>query len=225
MSVVGVDACRRGWVAVELRAGEVVAAHFLPTIGAIAEACPAAEVVAIDIPIGLPESGRRLADVEAKALLGPRQNSVFFTPPRAALTAATHAEGTARSVALTGFGMSQQAYALRDKVMEVERWAPMSLCPVIEVHPEVCFAEMLGGPASAPKKSWQGMVERYRVLATAGIFLEELTGDAARAASVDDMLDAGAAAWTAARFQRGEARSLPHLPPTDPGGRSTAIWV
>ena len=42
--------------------------------------------------------------------------------------------------------------------------------------------------------------------------------------AVEHLLRA-AAAWTAARFQRGEARSLPHLPPTDPGGRSTAIWV
>jgi predicted RNase H-like nuclease len=121
--------------------------------------------------------------------------------------------------------MSQQAYALGAKILEVEEWLTFAPCPVLEVHPEVSFAELLGAPASAPKKSWLGMVERYRALAGAGIYLEELTGAAARAAAVDDMLDAGVAAWTARRVHVGEARTLPSLPPASIDGRPVAIWV
>ena len=199
------DACKGGWIAVELD-GANAAAHFLPKIGSLASAIPAAEVAAIDIPIGLPETGRRAADDEARRALGARRNSVVYTPPRAALCAASHAEGTAIALTLTGLGMSQQAYALGAKILEVEEWLTFAPCRVLEVHPEVSFAELLGAPASAPKKSWLGMVERYRALAGAGIYLEELTGAAARAAAVDDMLDAGVAAWTARRVHVGPAR-------------------
>lgn len=224
MSVVGVDACKGGWIAVEL-GSDVISAHFLPSIASLASAVPAAEVVAIDIPIGLPETGRRAADDEARRVLGARRNSVFYTPPRAALCAASHAEGTAIASRLTGYGMSQQAYALGAKILEVDEWLASAPCPVVEVHPEASFAELLGEPASASKKSWPGMVERYRVLAAAGIYLEELTSEAARSAAVDDMLDAGAAAWTARRILTNEARSLPASPPAGIDGRPVAIWV
>jgi predicted RNase H-like nuclease len=47
-------------------------------------------VVAIDIPIGLPDTGRRQADLEARAVVGPRWRSVFLSPVRAALQADDH---------------------------------------------------------------------------------------------------------------------------------------
>nr|WP_231640215.1 DUF429 domain-containing protein [Micromonospora sp. NRRL B-16802] len=39
-------------------------------------------VIGIDIPIGLPDTGRRQADVLAYKLVGPRRSSVFMTPVR-----------------------------------------------------------------------------------------------------------------------------------------------
>lgn len=120
--------------------------------------------------------------------------------------------------------MSQQAFALRHKVLEVEEWLPSVPCQVVEVHPEVSFAAILGGPATAPKKSWHGMVERYRAPTGIGLFLDEATGEGARRALVDDMLDAGAAARSARRVRDGEAHSLPPSPPTV-DGRAVAIWV
>jgi predicted RNase H-like nuclease len=117
-------------------------------------------VIAIDIPIGLPERGHRQADKAAKSVLGQRQNSVFMTPVRAALEAATHGAATAIARGITGSGISQQAFALRSKILEVEDWLPRAPCPVYEVHPEVSFATMIGHPARATKKSWHGMVER-----------------------------------------------------------------
>ena len=94
MAAVGVDACKRGWVAVVLREGNPMGVHFLPTIGDITDSVPDADVIAIDIPIGLPDAGRRQADLAAKAMLGQRQNSVFMTPVRAALAAPSHAAAT-----------------------------------------------------------------------------------------------------------------------------------
>jgi predicted RNase H-like nuclease len=40
----------------------------------------------------------------------------------------------------------------------------------------------------------------------------------------DDVLDAAAAAWSAQRIARGEAKSLPSPPEEDERGREIAIW-
>ncbi len=225
MTWVGVDGCKTGWVAVALGDGGEVSAHFLSRIAAVEEAVPDAVTIAVDMPIGLPEAGKRDADVAARSILGARRSSVFFPPVRAAVEAATHAEATAASVRMTGAGLSQQSYALSRKILEVERWLPSAPCPVFEVHPEVSFALLLGAAAAAPKRSWAGMVERWRGLAEAGIRLDCVRGPATLAASVDDMLDAAVAAWTARRLAAGTARSFPDQPPPDATGRPVAIWA
>lgn len=222
---VGVDACKTGWIAVAVDDMGVLAAHYLPGITSLTETVPDARVVAIDIPIGLPESGRREADLAARSRLGARRNSVFFTPPRAAVEAATHAEATAASVRLTGFGVSQQSFALAPKVREVDKWVQQAPFPVYEVHPEISFAVLLGAPASAPKKSWAGMSQRRRALECAGLTLDHIRGDAALRAAVDDMLDATVAAWSARRIAHGQALMIPDPAPAGPRGRPVAIWA
>jgi predicted RNase H-like nuclease len=222
---VGVDACKTGWIAVAVNEIGVLAAHYLPAIASLPGTVPDASVVAIDIPIGLPESGRREADLAARARLGVRRSSVFFTPPRAVLEATTHAEATAASVRLTGLGLSQQSFALFPKLREVGDWVQTAPCPVYEVHPELSFAVLLGAPASAPKKSWAGMAERRRALENAGLTLDHIRGDAAMRAAVDDMLDATVAAWSARRIARGHALMIPDPAPTGPDSRFVAIWA
>jgi predicted RNase H-like nuclease len=222
---VGADACNTGWIAAVADDERVRDVHYLPEIASLPVIVPDANVVAIDIPIGLPESGRRQADLAARSLLGARRNSVFFTPIRAAVEAATHAEATAASLRLTGLGLSRQSFALAPKLLEVEAWIRRAPCPVFEVHPEVSFAILLGAPASAPKKTWAGMAQRRRALELAGLVLDEVDGQAARRAAVDDVLDAAVAAWSARRIARGQALKLPDPPPVDPDGRPIAIWA
>jgi predicted RNase H-like nuclease len=226
MTLVGIDGCRSGWIAVVIGHAGQVSAHHLYLIDDVVTVAPDATVIGIDIPIGLPETGRRQADLAAREFLGRRRNSVFHTPVRAALEAATHAEATAASQRVTGAGISQQSYALRRKIIEVERWLPAAPCPVFEVHPEVSFAVLLGAPAAAPKKTWAGMRQRFRGLTAAGMDLEALdVGAAALAASVDDMLDAAVVAWTASRIAAGTAQPFPDPPEPGPSGRAQAVWA
>jgi predicted RNase H-like nuclease len=225
VTVVGVDACKGGWVAVALRPEARPSLHYLPTLVLLATEVPDAQIVAVDIPIGLPTAGRRQADVEVRKTLGARVNSVFHTPVRPALEAATHAEATAISVQLIGSGISAQSYALRNKILEAEAWLPSAPCPVFEVHPEVSFALLLGRPASAPKKTWAGMLERKEGLRAGGIDLDHFAGGAAAAAGVDDVLDAAVAAWTGLRLLGGTATSFPDPPELDADGRDLAIWA
>ena len=86
--VLGVDACKKGWIGI---AGDL-RAYFAVTIGELverAEVDGSLAVVGIDIPIGLPERGAREADVLARRVVGRRASSVFATPVRAALEAAS----------------------------------------------------------------------------------------------------------------------------------------
>ena len=227
MLVLGVDGCKTGWIAVALADREDPEAHYLPTIDALAPLASGSDAVAIDIPIGLPTAGPREADVLARKFLGARRNSVFLAPVRDAIEAQTHAVATQAALGRTGTGISQQAYALARKILEVERWLPSSPCPVYEVHPEVSFAVLLGAPARASKKTWAGMVERRSALEGAGIHVDRISEDgvAAARASVDDMLDAAVAAWSAARIARRAARSFPHPTELDASGNRVAIWA
>ena len=227
MLVVGVDGCKTGWIAVALGDGKDPEAHHLPTIDALQPLASGADAVAIDIPIGLPTGRPREADLLARDFLRARRNSVFLTPVRDALEAETHALATQAALARTGTGISQQAYALGRKILDVERWLPSSPCPVYEVHPEVSFAVLLGAPARASKKTWAGMVERRSALEGAGISLDAVGVDnvAAARSSVDDILDAAVAAWSAARIARGTARSFPDPPQLDASGGRIAIWA
>ena len=152
-------------------------AHYLPTIDALQSLASGADAVAIDIPIGLPVATPREADLRARDFLGARRNSIFLTPVREAIEAQTHALATQAASARTGVGISQQAYALGRKILEVERWLPSSPSPVYEVHPEVSFAVLLGAPARAAKKTWAGMVERRSALEAAGIPLHGIGVD------------------------------------------------
>ena len=227
MLVLGVDGCKTGWIAVALADGKDPEAHYLPTIGALEFLARRADAVAIDIPIGLPAAGPREADLLARRFLGARRSSVFLAPVREAIVAQTHALATQAALARTGTGISQQAYALGRKILEVERWLPSSPWPVYEVHPEVSFAVLLGAPARASKKTWAGMVERRDALQAAGVHLDRISADSvvATRASVDDMLDAAVAAWSAGRIARGAARSFPNPPELDASGNRVAIWA
>lgn len=221
--VLGVDACKKGWVGIDsdLRAYFGVS---IDKLVAAAEVDGALDVIGIDIPIGLPVSGPREADKLARTLVGKRWQSVFMTPIRAALEAATHAEATALSAATTGKGISQQAFALGPKILEVDAWVRSTDRTVIEVHPEVSFRTIIGRPLEHPKTTWTGVEERRAILETVA-YLPSDVGEAGDMAGVDDVLDASAICFTAARYAAGRATSYPATPEDFGDGPSAAIWA
>ncbi len=225
--VLGVDACTAGWVGILLSDGPP-RALVAPTVAALvadAEVDGTLAAVGIDMPIGLPDAGRRAADVLAQEAIGPLRASVFMTPVRAALRADDHATATALNCALTGEGVSRRAYALRHKLFEVEELLAATSTRVVEAHPEVSFAHMNGGPLRARASTWAGVELRRLLLADQGIPLFGDLGPAGRDAGVDDVLDAAAAAWSARRVATGSAVALPDPPEVFSDGRPAAIWV
>jgi predicted RNase H-like nuclease len=220
---VGVDGWRSAWVAVALVDGSVHQVAVFATLADAVAAHAAAEVLAVDVPIGLPDCGRRAADVAAKDLLGPRASTVFYAPPRLTIARPTYQEANDLAWRLCGHGVSAQAYRLGSKILEAEA-VTVADPRVVEAHPELSFAAMAGGPLRSSKKSWNGQAERRSLLRNAGIAPDDVLPGRAGEAPVDDVLDAAAAAWTAQRVAAGEARSVPD-PPEVIGGRRVAIWV
>jgi predicted RNase H-like nuclease len=225
--VLGVDACRAGWVAVAW-SGDAIRAYVHADIGAIAALAAAdgpVHAIGIDMPIGLADSSLRLADLLARKAAGVRWASVFVTPVRPALVIDNYAAASALNRQLTGAGISRQAYNLRDKILQVDRWLPNASCAVAEVHPELTFAELAGAPLSDSKSTWSGAVRRRQLLAGVGVEVCGELGLAGRHVGVDDVLDAAAAAWTAHRIALGEAKCMPDPPERFSDGIACAIWT
>lgn len=218
----GIDGYRKGWVAIVLEDGRFARAHATATLAEVVARLPDAEAVGVDMPIGLPERGRRLADVEARAFVGPRRNSVFFAVPRAVWAAGSAEEARALSVAIDGVSVSAQTLALGAKVLEADALARVD-ARLREVHPEVSFTALAEDHLAYPKSTWAGLCQRMELLERAGILVPSDLG-AAGAAGPDDVLDAAVVAWSATRIARGEAYSLPHPPVRGAGGMAAAIW-
>ena len=222
--VAGVDGCPKGWIAIVLEDGHFARAQLARTFTDLLPHLAEAQVIAVDIPIGLPDgSERRAADVEARKLLGPRGSSVFATPPRVVLEAPSYAKANALSKKRFGHGISTQSYALRKKIFEVDACAAAD-DRIYEVHPEVCFTAMNDEPLAWPKKSWHGQSVRLRLLANAGIIIPVDLGPVG-SIPPDDIIDAAAAAWSAQRIASGTAdRAGETTPNQQPNRNAGFIW-
>lgn len=214
----GVDGCRSGWVAVVLSARRFRRASFHPTFALVMDALDGAQVIGVDMPLGLLHRGSREADAAARSFLRGRASSVFDAPVRSVLRAGDHATASQRSRERTGKGLSKQSFNLIPKIREVDAFADDER--IHEVHPEVSF-QLLAGEALPSKKTWGGMRARMRLLAKAGIEVPEL--DAIRDVGIDDVLDAAVVAWSARRIARGRSRSFPETPTQRDRGRVIAI--
>jgi predicted RNase H-like nuclease len=89
-AIAGVDGCKGGWVAVALHPDSSPETVVHATIADLVEALPADAVIAVDMPIGLPERaahGGRGPETLVRRFLGERQSSVFSIPSRGAVYA------------------------------------------------------------------------------------------------------------------------------------------
>jgi len=226
--VLGVDGCSAGWVGALLEPGaprpRVVVAPTIAELVAMVRESTGIRVVGIDIPIGLPDSTIRQADVLARRALPGKAASIFSTLTRAAYASPSRLEADAVNRERVGQGVGAQAFALRDKIVEVDEWLrTRPTVTVLEIHPELSFATMTGAPILASKKTEEGQAQRLEALAAAGIARPSVLRGSGYAAH--DVLDACAVAWSAARHAAGLARSLPDPPEVFSDGLPAAIWA
>ncbi|MBC7633269.1 DUF429 domain-containing protein [Aeromicrobium sp.] len=218
MAVLGVDGCKIGWVGVVWDGSTAVLVA--PTIDRLVALAGDVEAVAIDIPIGLPIDEPRVAERLARKELPGRASTVFNAPASAVLEAGDYHAANASNRAALGLGLSKQTWYLVPKIREVRDWiATGPGVPLIESHPEVCFAAMNGGVLIDGKTTADGEAYRRRLLADHGL---AVVAERRRGVAVDDILDAAATAWSARRFVDGDAE---RLPPEPRDQLAPAIWL
>jgi predicted RNase H-like nuclease len=225
--VLGVDGCPGGWIGTILlpyqERPQVVVEKSIAKVVAEAQQLASITVVGIDIPIGLPDTTVRKADRLARDKLPGKTSSVFNTVCRDAYEEQDRQLADALNRAKVGQGVGAQSWALRTKILEVDTWVRSGTgLTVVEVHPEVSFAEIVGAPLLSSKKTPLGVADRTAALASVDI---EAPDAAPPGAALDDVLDACAVAWTADRVESRAAYSLPHPPERFSDGIPAAIWV
>jgi predicted RNase H-like nuclease len=221
--VLGIDACRAGWVAIELRDGGYASARLHLDLADLLSDVDEGTTVGIDMPLGLLDTGWRAAETLAANRIGARRSSVFRVPPRPVWKQPEYRAANALCRRLTGAGFSVQAFGLRLKLLEANACFDAARFRLFEVHPEVSFQAMAGADLAYPKHTWAGHNQRRRLLAAAGVEVPDDLGDAGRAGP-DDVLDAAAVAWSAHRIATGRATSLPDPPERNERGQALAIW-
>jgi predicted RNase H-like nuclease len=236
----GVDACRGGWMTVFVQPdGTDARLRIVPHFTDIFASAETPVVVAVDIPIGLPErSGRggRAAENAIRPLLGKRQSSVFSVPSRSAIYAADYAEACRIALATCDppRKVSKQLHCIAPKIREVDaalRSNPSLVETVYETHPELAFWQLNGRSAlDEPKKVKGrpyslGLALRRRLLTDAGMPWSSLEAAPPRGAASDDLLDAIAGAAVARRIHGHVAQPFPDPRPRDSCGLPMAIWA
>jgi len=236
----GIDGCPSGWVVAFVQADRPeVRVRVVPRLGDVPTAPEAPAVIAIDIPIGLPERaghGGRAAERAVRPLLGARQSSVFSVPSRAAIAAQDYREACRIALATSEppRKVSKQLFMLAPKIREVDAAlrADAALARrVFEVHPELAFWRLNGRAAlSEPKKVKSrpyepGLALRRRLLIDAGLPRADVEALPPKGAGPDDLIDALACAAIARRIHAGLAQPFPDPPERDAHGLTMAIWA
>lgn len=212
----GADGCKNGWVLAihDLVSGDTQARR-ASGIEDIFDSVGDLAMLAIDVPIGLPDAGPRACDIEARAMLGrPRGSSVFPAPIRPMLSATSHPDASSIGRSCDGRRLPVQCWHIIPKIREVDAYLRESAARrtrVKEIHPEVSFMLLAGRPMRYAKRKLSGRLERLALL-------EPLFGDAvsqaiedrkALGAKPDDILDAFIALWSAMRILDHTSIGLP----------------
>lgn len=246
----GVDGCRAGWVVAFARPqGSEVCVRIVRRFAEVIAAPEAPAVIAVDIPIGLPEysdfKGREPERV-TRALLGKRRSSVFRVPSRPAVYTGVNGSihddkeryvkacAVARATSADAKAFGKQSFYLFPKIVEVDTLlrARRGLSRrIFETHPEMAFWRLNRDAAlDQPKKvkgrcHEPGLALRERLLINEGLQATVVKGAAPKGADRDDLLDALACAAIARRIHADVARPFPDLPKRDAFGLRMAIWA
>ena len=195
----------------EPQPGLMLCQHFQEVLE-VTRGCPR---VAVDMPIGLNESGQiRQCDRLVRQRLGVRRASLFPAPARSSLQCTDYDQ-------VRGTGMSLQTFYLLPKIRQLDE----ALCVadqqrVVECHPELLWTRRSGQPLALAKKSADGLELRRRPLPAP---LPEVRWPR-KLVQPDDVVDALGLALAATDQLRGQGWCFPERPQYDERGLRMEIW-
>ena len=224
--VAGVDGCPAGWIAALWDGAQELTSRLCPSFAEVM-VLPA-QIIAVDMPIGLPERSGRPPEREVRARLGERQSSVFAVPAEKAVYCIDYLEACRVNLLHSDppKKISKQCFHLFPKMREIDALiAPPHQYRIFESHPELAFWVMNGkAPLSLPKKVKSqpyppGLDLRRALLRKNGVPVDGLIPDYRRRdVGPDDLLDACACTFVAWRILNGRSIRFPADPPRNAKG-------
>ena len=215
----GIDGCKAGWVSIYKPNPLKWEIEIFSTIVEFWKTHPKAEVVLIDIPIGLIDGGSfpRSADVAArKYLTGKHSSSIFPTPCRAALLKPTYQEANQINREKTGKGLSKQTWNIMGKIKELDillQEDKNARDVFYEAGPELCFMTLADQIFNDYKKTEEGLKNRLNFImdycnCDSSFYESALKRFTRKVIAKDDILDAWVLAISAS-FGKNNLRFLP----------------
>jgi predicted RNase H-like nuclease len=224
--VAGVDGCPAGWIAALWDGADRLTSRLCPSFADVM-ALPA-QIIAIDMPIGLPQRSGRAPEREVRAKLGERQSSVFAVPAEKAVYCAEYREACQINLLHSDppRKVSKQCFHLFPKMREIDALiAPPHQSRIFESHPELAFWVMNDEtPLRLPKKVKSrpylpGLDLRRELLRKNRVPVDGLSHDYRRRdVGPDDLLDACACTFVAWRILNGRSIRFPADPPLNAKG-------
>jgi predicted RNase H-like nuclease len=224
--VAGVDGCPGGWIVALWDGGTQLTSRLCAGFAEVM-ALPAV-IIAVDMPIGLPERSGRPPEREVRAMLGERRSSVFAVPAQKAVYSMDYHDACAINLLHSNppRKVSKQCFHLFPKMREIDALITSShQSRIFESHPELAFWVMNGkAPLALPKKlksrpDTAGLALRRELLRRNGLPVV-LPGHDYRPRDVgpDDLLDACACTFVAWRIHTGRSIRFPADPPLNARG-------
>ena len=224
--IAGVDGCPAGWIVVLWDGGADLASRLCRDFAEVMTLT--AEIIAVDMPIGLPERSGRPPEREVRARLGERQSSVFAVPAEKAVYCTDYAEACRVNLLHSDppKKVSKQCFHLFPKMREIDAFIqPSHQSRIYESHPELAFWAMNGkAPLSLPKKLRgtpypPGLDLRRSLLRRSGLPVDSLTpAYRRRDVGPDDLIDACACTLVAWRILNRRSIRFPANPPLNARG-------
>jgi len=215
----GIDGCKAGWVCISKPNSLKWEIEIFTTIKEFWYIHSDAELVLIDIPIGLIDGGPspRTADVAARKYLnGKHSSSIFPTPCRAALLKSTYEKANQINREKTGKGLSKQTWNIMGKIRELDillQEDKNARNVFYEAGPELCFMTLADKPFNHYKKTEEGLKNRLKLImdyckCDNSFYESALKTLMRKTVSKDDILDAWVLAISAS-FGKKNLRFLP----------------
>jgi predicted RNase H-like nuclease len=201
MTVVGIDGCPAGWIAIISKDDEWSYGIF-SSIEELVIKFSYANYYLIDMPMGLGDKHiSRYLDSWLKSLLKSRHSTVFQAPCREVLAAKNYEKANRINRTILGKGLSIQTWNIMPKIRELDNFLRNNggvKNRFYETSPELCFAGFNRcKPLLTRKSTSQGTEERISIISKAvgdsssTILIDKILNQTRRnQVKFDDILDA-----------------------------------
>ena len=218
-TVIGIDGCRAGWITTQILDNQLISFQIIENLNDDYLKQSNLSHIGIDIPLQLSHTGKRLAEVEARALLKKRACTIFSPPTLNALRAKNYIDACEVNFKECGKRISKQSWNLFPKIIEAHKFLEnnsISKLGVFEVHPELSFMAMNDmNLVEASKKTDIGKEIRIKLIKKFfPTFSFELVRNKYKKNQVldDDILDSISVLWSTQRIVDNIAQFVPKDP-------------